>query len=663
MEVEENILGKEKIGKLMRKFSIPCIISMLVNSLYNIVDQIFIGWGVGYLGNGATNIVFPLNMICLAFALMIGDGTSAYLSLKLGEKKKDEAKRGVANGILTSILISIVFFVVILALLPQLLNLFGCTEALRPYALDYGFIIATGLPFMMVGTTLNSIIRADGSPKYSMVSMVSGALLNTILDPIFIFVFNMGVQGAAIATIVSQVLTFILNICYIKRFKSVKLDKKDFKLNGKAVGKLLSLGISSFITQMSIVFVMAVENNMLKKCGANSDFGSEIPITVLGIVMKISQILNSIILGIAVGAQPIIGYNYGAGKNDRVKETLKKVLGLSIIVSTIAFILFQTIPDKLIAIFGSGEEKYIEFACLAFRTYLMLCIFNGVQIPSGIFFQAIGKSAISAILSISRQIVLLIPAMIILGNIFGVHGVLSAGPIADGIAFMIALILIIREVRKLGKRSQESQVLESDTVVEAKSENKIVVTVSREYGSGGRYVAKLLSEKLGVKFYDKEIVTKLAEETGLSEEYIEENEQKRGILSTLENDQVTGLSNKDELFIKETELIKKLARKDSCVIVGRCADFILKNNRNVVKVFIYSDMEDKIKRATKFYGLDKEKAEKEIKNIDKQRANHYKYYTEREWKEYSNYDICINSDTFGVEKSADIIYDMIQNRK
>lgn len=663
MEVEENILGKEKIGKLMRKFSIPCIISMLVNSLYNIVDQIFIGWGVGYLGNGATNIVFPLNMICLAFALMIGDGTSAYLSLKLGEKKKDEAKRGVANGILTSILISIVFFVVILALLPQLLNLFGCTEALRSYALDYGFIIATGLPFMMVGTTLNSIIRADGSPKYSMVSMVSGALLNTILDPIFIFVFNMGVKGAAIATIVSQVLTFILNICYIKRFKSVKLDEKDFKLNGKAVGKLLSLGISSFITQMSIVFVMAVENNMLKKCGANSDFGSEIPITVLGIVMKISQILNSIILGIAVGAQPIIGYNYGAGKNDRVKETLKKVLGLSIIVSTIGFILFQTIPDKLIAIFGSGDEKYIEFACLAFRTYLMLCIFNGVQIPSGIFFQAIGKSVISAILSVSRQIVLLIPAMIILGNIFGVHGVLSAGPIADGIAFMIALILIIREVRKLGKRSQESQALESDTVVEAKSENKIVVTVSREYGSGGRYVAKLLSEKLGVKFYDKEIVTKLAEETGLSEEYIEENEQKRDILSTLENDQVTGLSSKDELFIKETELIKKLARKDSCVIVGRCADFILKNNRNVVKVFVYSDMEDKIKRATKFYGLNKEKAEKEIKNIDKQRANHYKYYTEREWKEYSNYDICINSDTFGVEKSADIIYDMIQNRK
>ncbi len=663
MEVEENILGKEKIGKLMRKFSIPCIISMLVNSLYNIVDQIFIGWGVGYLGNGATNIVFPLNMICLAFALMVGDGTSAYLSLKLGEKKKDEAKRGVANGIMTSIIISVIFFIVIIALLPQLLNLFGCTDKIRPYALDYGFVIALGLPFMMVGTTLNSVIRADGSPKYSMVSMVSGALLNTILDPIFIFVFNMGVKGAAIATIVSQILTFILNICYIKRFKSVKLDKKDFKLKGKTIGKLISLGISSFITQMSIVFVMATENNMLKKCGANSEFGSEIPITVLGIVMKISQILNSIILGIAVGAQPIIGYNYGAGKNERVKETLKKVLGLSVIVSTIAFILFQTIPDKLIAIFGSGDEKYIEFACLAFRTYLMLCIFNGIQIPSGIFFQAIGKSTISAILSISRQIVLLIPAMIILGNVFGVHGVLSAGPIADGIAFVIALTLIIREVRKLGKTTQTSKALENDSKVEKTSQDKIIITVSREYGSGGRYVAKILAEKLGIKFYDKEIITKLAKETGLSEEYIEENEQKRTALASLETDQVTGLSTRDELFIKESELIKKLAKKDSCVIVGRCADFIMKDNKNAVKVFIYSNMEDKIKRVNKFYGVDKEKAEKEIKNTDKQRANHYKHYTDREWKEYSNYDICINSDTLGVEKSADVIYNMIQNRK
>ena len=230
MENEENILGKEKIGKLIRKFSIPCIISLLVNSLYNIVDQIFIGWGVGYLGNGATNVVFPLTMICLAFALMFGDGTSSFLSLKLGEKKQKEAEKGVSSGVISSIIIAIIWGVATLIFLPQLLTLFGCTDALREYALSYGGIIAIGLPFMMIGTTLNSIIRADGSPKFAMTSMVAGAILNVILDPIFIFVFEMGVEGAAIATVISQILTFTMNILYIRKFKSVHFDRtKDRK--------------------------------------------------------------------------------------------------------------------------------------------------------------------------------------------------------------------------------------------------------------------------------------------------------------------------------------------------------------------------------------------------------------------------------------------------
>ncbi len=659
MNSEENILGKEKIGKLMLKFSIPCIISMLVNSLYNIVDQIFIGWGVGYLGNGATNIVFPLNIVCLAFALMIGDGTSAYLSLKLGEKREEEAKKGVANGLLLSIIISIVFFIIIFTLLPVLLNLFGCTDILRPYAKDYGYIITIGLPFMMIGTSLNGVIRSDGSPKYSMISMVSGAVLNTILDPIFIFVFGLGVKGAATATLISQVLSFILNVLYLKRFKSIKLTKKDFKLNLKTCLKLVSLGISSFITEMSFVLLMAVENNLLKKYGARSKYGAEIPITVLGIVMKISQILNSIILGVAVGSQPIIGYNYGAGKNDRVKETLKRVLGISTIVSVIAFILFQLIPDKLIAIFGSGDSKYIEFACLAFRTYLMLCIFNGIQIPSGIFFQAIGKSVISAILSISRQIAILIPAMIILGKRLGIIGILAAGPVADGLAFVLAATLIIIQVRKLGKTASKSQALVDDTSTDNVLKEHTVITISREYGSGGRYIARLIADKLGIKFYDKDFITRLAKETGLSESYIEENEQKRSVLTNFEQDGNAGLSNSDELFIQESNLIRKIASEQSCVIVGRCADYILKDNKNTIKVFIYSDEANKIERAVKFYGLEKEKAKKEINKIDKLRSNHYKYYTSREWKNYSNYDICINSDTYGVEKAAQIICNII----
>ena len=636
MEQEENILGKEKIGKLIKKFSIPCIISMLVNSLYNIVDQIFIGQGVGYLGNGATNVVFPLVMIGLAFSLMFGDGASAYLSLKLGEKKKKEAETGIGNGIMLSTIVSILFCAITLIFLPQFLKIFGCTENLKSYAMAYGSIIAIGFPFSMIGTTLNSIIRADGSPKYSMFSMVSGAILNTILDPIFIFVFHKGVEGAAIATVISQILTFILNVAYVKKFKSIKLTKESLKLKVNVCKKIVMLGISSFITQMSIVCVMTAENNLLGKYGADSKYGAEIPITVLGIVMKINQILNSIIIGIAAGSQPILGYNYGAKKYDRVKKTLKIVLGSSVVISAIAFILF--------------------------RTYLLLCIFNGVQIPSGIFFQAIGKSTKSAILSLSRQIVILIPSMIILSHIYGIMGVLSAGPVADGLAFILAVVLLVKETRSLKEGdSTEEKISNIKTIEEKNTSTPVIITIAREYGSGGRYIGKLVAEKLGIKLYDKNIIENMAEDTGLSEEYIEENEQKRNVLDVFNNGYYVGLNNADELFIKESEFIKKVASEESCIIVGRCADFILKDNKNTIKIFINNSMENKVKRATEFYHMNKEKAEKEISRINKLRANHYKYYTEKDWKEPSNYDICINSDAIGIDNAVNLICDMVKN--
>ena len=662
MEQTENILGTEKIGKLIRKFSIPCIISMLVNSLYNIVDQIYIGQGVGYLGNGATNIVFPIVMISLAFSLMLGDGSSAYLSLKLGEKKKKDAELGIGNGIMLSVIVSIIFCAITLAFLPQLLNLFGCTANLKDYAIAYGRIIAIGLPFSMIGTTLNSIIRADGSPKYSMMSMVSGAILNTILDPVFIFVFNKGVEGAAMSTLVSQVLTFALNIVYIRKFKSIKLTKESLKLKANVCKKIATLGISSFITEMSIVCVMTAENNLLGKYGAESKFGAEIPITVLGIVMKISQILNSIVIGIAAGSQPIFGYNYGAQKYDRVKKTLKIVMGLSVIISAVAFILFQTIPDKLILIFGSGDENYIEFACLAFRTYLLLCIFDGIQISSGIFFQAIGKSVRSAALSLSRQIVILIPFMIILSHFFGIMGVLAAGPVADALAFILAAFFLIKEIRNLKNGNVKDNLPKEVTLSNNDLGKNIVITISREYGSGGRYIGKLVAEKLGIQLYDKQFVEKLAEDTGLSEKYIEDNEQKRTFLEILNNGYYSGLNNSDDLFIKESELIGEVADKESCVIVGRCADFILKDKENVLKIFIDSSLQDKINRATEYYNLDKNKAQKEIKRINKLRENHYKYYTEREWKDPSNYDICINSDSLGIENAANLICELVNKK-
>ena len=663
MMEKENILGTEKIGTLLKKFSIPCIVSMLVNSLYNIVDQIFIGQGVGFLGNGATNVVFPITMICLAFSLMIGDGSSAYLSLKLGAKKKDEASKGVGNGILLSFLVSMILCIVSITFLPQLLDVFGCTDALREYALGYGYIIALGIPFMMIGTTLNGIIRADGSPQYAMKSMITGAVLNILLDPLFIFVFHMGVEGAALATIISQFVTLVMNVLYIRKFKSITLTKESFALQFPVVKKVAGLGISSFITQISFVFVVAVMNNALVKYGAYSKFGAEIPITVLGIVMKISQILNSIIIGLAVGSQPILGYNYGAEKYDRVKQTLKMMLGISTVISTIAFILFQTIPDKLILLFGSGDENYMEFATLSFRIYLMLCICNGIQIPAGIFFQAIGKSTKSAALSLSRQIVFLIPAILVLGKVFGIYGVLSAGPVADGLAFVIAGILLLREIRHLkGSHDQKTETIQ-DVPIQTTMDHPVVVTISREYGSGGRYIGKLVADTLGIRLYDKAFIHQMAQETGYSAQFIEGTEQKRDTLASLNNGYYVGLNNADELFIKESERIKQIAEQESCVIVGRCADFILKDKENVLKVFIYSSMEDKVKRATQFYGLPKAKAEKEIKRMNKLRANHYKYYTEKDWKLPENYDICINSDTFGVEKAAEMICDMVHQKQ
>ena len=660
MKKEENKLGTEKISKLILRFSIPCIISMLVNSLYNIVDQIFIGRGVGMLGNGATNVVFPISVIALAISLMIGDGASAYLSLKLGEKKQNEASKGVGNARVLSLVFSLLFASICLLFLPQLLHLFGCTENLKEYANNYGHIIVLGLPFVMIGTSLNSLIRSDGSPKYAMTSMVIGAILNMIFDPIFIFIFHWGVEGAAIATILSQMVTFLLNLLYVKKFKTIHLKKEDLKLENNTIKKVLLLGISSFITQMSIVVVIATENNLLGSLGATTEFGADIPITVLGIVMKISQILYSIVLGIAIGAQPIFGYNYGAKKVNRVKQALKIVLKTSLIITTIAFILFQTIPDKLILLFGSGDSNYVKFACLTFRIYLMLVICNGIQIPAGIFFQAIGKSSKSAILSLSRQIVLLVPAMLILGNYFGLMGVLYAGVVADGLAFLLAVILLILETKNFSTIPKQEIIAKKSKQKGKRTEPKMIITIAREYGSGGRYIGQMIAEKLNIPCYDKEFILKVAEETGLAKEYIIEREQKRSWIDTLSNGYYNGLSNADELFLKESEIIKEIAKKESCVIIGRCADFVLKDQKNTINVFIYNDIEHKIKRATTYYNIKKEKAEKEINKINKLRANHYKHYTGKTWGQPENYDIVINSDTLGVEKSADLIIEIIK---
>lgn len=441
----------EPIGKLIVKFAVPSVIALLVNSLYNIVDQIFIGWGVGYLGNGATNIVFPITIIALALSMMIGNGGAAYLSLKLGEGEIDVAKKGVGNSVTLVTIVSILLTAVFLIWINPILTLFGATDLLRPLALEYGVIIGVGLPFMMISAAINSMIRADGSPKYAMFSMVIGAIINVVLDPLLIFVFHMGVQGAAIATVIGQVASFIVSVVYMPKFKTVHPNAAAFRLNGKTCGNIVTFGLSSFITQFAITIVMALTNSLLAQYGAASVYGSEIPLTATGIVMKVNQIMIAILLGIATGAQPIIGFNYGAKNYKRVKKALEIALIASEVVSIVAFLIFQFAPMSVVSLFGSEEGLYNEFAVMAFRIFLLLCPLTGFQTVAAVYLQAVGKPVKSAILSLARQIIFFVPAALILPIFMGVTGVLWTGPVADGLAFILSLALLLYERNHLKK--------------------------------------------------------------------------------------------------------------------------------------------------------------------------------------------------------------------
>ena len=446
-----NAFATEPVGRLIVKFAVPSVIALLVNSLYNIVDQIFIGWGVGYLGNGATNVVFPITIIALALSMMIGNGGAAYLSLKLGEGEVDVAKKGVGNAITLVTIVSILLTIVFLLWINPILTLFGATDVLRPLALEYGSIIGIGLPFMMISAAINSMIRADGSPKYAMFSMVIGAILNVILDPVFIFVFHMGVQGAAIATIIGQIASFIVSVVYLPRFKTVHPDAAALHLSRKTCGSIVTFGLSSFITQFAITIVMALTNNLLVQYGATSIYGAEIPLTATGIVMKVNQIMIAILLGIATGAQPIIGFNYGAKNYKRVKKALEIALIASEAVSIVAFLIFQFAPMSVVSLFGSEEGLYNEFAVMAFRIFLLLCPLTGFQTIAAVYLQAVGKPVKSAILSLARQIIFFVPAALLLPTFMGVAGVLWTGPVADGLAFILSLVLLLYERNHLIK--------------------------------------------------------------------------------------------------------------------------------------------------------------------------------------------------------------------
>lgn len=446
---DTNPMATAPIGKLMLKYAVPSVVALVVNALYNIVDQIFIGWGVGTLGNSATNVIFPLSMIITAFSLLLGDGGAAYLSLELGRQNKSKAQKGVNNTLSWLIITAIFFLIVCIIFLRPMIQLFGATPDNLPYALSYGKIVVIGFPFVIIGSGMCSVIRADGTPQLTMIGMIVGCVTNIVLDAIFVLGFGLGMKGAALATIIGQILNFILCIWYIPRFKTVKINLSDMKPQFSLLKKIAGLGISSFISQIAVAIVMTVINYYLVHYGSTSKYGSDIPLAAFGIAMKFNTILVSLATGIGTGSQPIVGYNYGSGDYKRVRKSFSIAAKTATIVALIFFLVFQIFPEQLTAMFGNQGALYDEFSVMSLRIFPLLCFLNGFQIVVAIFFQSIGKPVISGIISLSRQILFLIPAIMILCSFIGITGVLWAGPLADGLAFILALILIIYQMKKM----------------------------------------------------------------------------------------------------------------------------------------------------------------------------------------------------------------------
>lgn len=461
--MKELDLGTGSIKKLVRKFSVPCVISMVVAALYNIVDQIFIGWSeAGAYGNAATNIVYPFTVLALGLALLVGDGAAAGFSIALGKGDKKSAERSIGNGLVILVFFSIVLCIIGFAFRPQILGMFGGNpdEAeCYSYATDYFLIICGGVPFYMTGQGLNGSIRADGSPKYAMACTLAGAVTNLIFDPVFIFGFGMGVKGAAIATVLGQIVTFIMSIVYLTKAKNFAVNKECLKLKSGTVRNIVTVGMASLIVQLSIVVIIAVNNNLLTKYGyetmasTGEPFGAVVPLAVVGIVMKVFGIVVSVVIGISLGGQPIIGYNMGAGNIQRIKETIRLITKLVLSVGTVAFLIFEIAPDAIIYLFGGhNTPEYMEYARLCIRIFLGGIIFTCYIKSAAIILQSMGNSIKSTTLALLRDVIVFVPATIILALISkNIVTMLWAALISDVISAFVGFLFVRSEIKKAEK--------------------------------------------------------------------------------------------------------------------------------------------------------------------------------------------------------------------
>ena len=651
---QNNYLGTENVGKLLRQFAIPCIFSLIISCLYNIVDQIFVGNGVGYLGNSATGVIFPITVIGWGISLLFGDGAAAALSVSLGRNETKHIHRSVGNSMLCSFLLGVVVIAVAYLWGDNLLLLIGATDANLALAHDYGFIIYVMMPLALVQNTLASIIRADGSPKYAMGAMLAGAVVNIIGDPVAIFVLDLGIKGAAYATILGQFVSFLICVIYLRKSKTFRISLSSFRPDFILLKHIIALGTSSFLTQFSIVVITVINNILLVRYGALSPYGADIPLAAFVVIMKLFQIVLNIAIGIAAGAQPIVGYNYGAEKYDRVKELLKLIVKWTTIICLICTVVFEVFPLFFIRIFGADGELYTQFAVLCLRIYLSLIVFTCVQKVCAIFLQSIGHAKKAAPLSVLRDVLLIIFSLIA-PMLWGVTGIFWAAPIADMIAIAITAIVMVNLWKQLGNETAKS---DSETVkpVLQQSHAGVVITIAREHGTAGKYIGQLVAEKLNIPCYYKEMTALAAKESGLTKEFISNiNSNENAVMKEL----YLSTNVIQQAIIAQDKVIKMIADAGACVIIGRAADYVLRDRENVVKVYIHAPKDYRVKKVMEMYGDTEEEGRQSIERSDTARAAYYKNISGFKWGDVHQYDLCIDS-SIGTEESAELICEYIR---
>ena len=659
-------LGEEKIPKLMLKFSIPCVLSLLVSALYNIVDQIFVGNSeLGVLGNAATGVVFPIFIIAQAFAWWFGDGCAAFLNICQGKNNAGSAHKSIGSGITITVLASIVLMAIFYPAQRPILTLFGASENSIGYAIEYFNIILGFFPVYMAMNMMNAVVRADGSPGWSMASMLSGSITNIGLAAAIIIGLKWGMAGAAWATVIGQTVSFAVSLFYfIRKTKTFKLGLKSFIPDFKIFSNAVKLGLSSFITQMTIVIISLVCNIMLAKYGAMSEYGADIPIAIIAVESKVFTVVINIVVGIVLGCQPIIGYNIGAKNFVRVKKTYLYILLCTVVIGVLFTVIFEAAPNAVVGIFGSPDpnqvdpDAYWKFGRLTFRIFLMLVTFTCAIKMSSIFFQAVGKPVFAIVASLIRDIVCFIPLICVLPIFYGVEGILWASPAADLIAMIVAAALTVVYWRGINKSVKSAPADETHTEVIKPSKQGVIITIGREHGSSGKQIGKVVAEKLGIPFYYKEMTALAAQESGLDKEFISEiNANSPNVL----HDLYLSTNVIQQAVAAQEKIIRKIADNGSCVIVGRAADYVLRDYENVVKIFIHAPKDYKVKRIMEIYGDSEEQAKASVKRSDKARGAYYKNITGLNWGDAGNYDLCVNS-SVGIEKSAEVILNYLNGK-